>query len=330
MSSGSDMEEFLPGKVRDVIVMGRANVDMYVANPKDSLGESALFEKSVGGSAANIAVGLSRLGRRVDFLGKLSADPFGQFVENFLSENGIGTAFVSKDESGTLTSLAFAERKPVDSQVLFYRNGASDLFIDVDDVPVEELGRTPVLVTTGTGLSASPSREATLYAMETALSAGCTTVLDLDWRASAWGSVKTAGLIYRRAAALSSIIIGTEDEFSVLLDSVPGAEELSEKELATHFLKGHTALVVVKRGAQGSSAYTADSESHAGIFPVEVQKNYGAGDAFAAGFIHGLLSGKTPEEAMRQGSAAAAIVVSGDGCASSAPTAAELSTFMES
>ena len=87
--------EFLEKTPRDVLVMGRANVDMYVA------------------------VGLARLGRRVDFLGLVSDDSFGRYVESFLKSNGIGTRFLGRDDSGSLTSLAFAERQKVDSRVLF-------------------------------------------------------------------------------------------------------------------------------------------------------------------------------------------------------------------
>ena len=81
---------------RDVLVMGRANVDMYVSNPDDSLEHSASFEKSVGGCAANIAAGLARLGCRVDLLGRVSDDPFGRYVQSFLESLGVGTALLHR------------------------------------------------------------------------------------------------------------------------------------------------------------------------------------------------------------------------------------------
>ena len=323
--------EYLKNSSRDVMVMGRANVDMYVANPGESLETSEFFEKSVGGSAANIAVGLARLGRKVDFLGLVSEDQFGRYVEHFLKDNGIGTEFLNRDDSGSLTSLAFAERQEVDSQVLFYRNGTSDLKIDVADIPVHEFLNTAVLVVTGTGLSASPSREATLYAMETAAAAGTKVVLDLDWRVSAWDSVRTAGLVYRMAAEKSDIILGTRDEFEILLNSMPSPDVMSDRDMADYFLSGQPELVIVKRGSNGSNAYAkGDATWKAGIYPVDVKKNYGAGDAFASALIHGLLTGIEPDEAMRWGAGAAGIVVSDTACAASSPTMSELVTFIES
>lgn len=321
--------KFLNNTGRDVMVMGRANVDMYVADPNDSLEQSVMFEKSVGGSAANIAVGLSRLGRTVDFLGLVSNDPFGRYVEQFLEDNGIGTKFLRCDDSGSLTSLAFAERRKVDSNVLFYRNHASDLMVEIDDIPVSELQNTAVLVTTGTGLSASPGREATLFAMETAISGGTKVVLDLDWRVSAWDSERTAGLVYRMAAEKTDIIIGTREEFEVLLNLAAAPETLSDLEIAERLLDGRPELVVIKRGPEGSAAYAADGSTwKTGIYPVDVKKNYGAGDAFAAALTHGLLNGKEPDEAMRWGAGAAGIVVSNNACAASAPTMDELQAFI--
>ncbi|MCG8478258.1 MAG: 5-dehydro-2-deoxygluconokinase [Spirochaetales bacterium] len=323
--------EFIQQPARDVMVMGRANVDLYVADPADSLENSLRFEKSVGGSAANIAVGLAKLGRSVDFLSKVSDDQFGDFVSSFLERHGVGTEFLDKDRSGSLTSLAFAERKKVDSRVLFYRNGASDLMIRIEDIPVDEFARTAVLVCTGTGLSASPSREATLFAMEAAAAAGTKVVFDLDWRASAWESVATAGLIYRIAAERSHIIVGTREEMAVLSGSAPGGDDTSDAEAAGRLLGGMTELVIIKRGVEGSTAYSADGASwSAGVFPVEVRKNYGAGDAFAAALLHGLLQGLTPDAAMTWGAGAAGIVVADTACAESAPTFDELQRFVAS
>ncbi len=322
-----------------VWVLGRANVDFYVHNPEDSLQDSGMFEKSVGGSAANIAVGLAKLGRSVELLSKVSDDSFGHFVLSFLKQANVGTRFVRKDASGSLTSLAFAERRKENSRVLFYRNRASDLMISLPDVPISEIEQGSVLVVTGTGLSASPSREATLFAMEAAGNAGTKVVFDLDWRASAWSSMEEAGLVFRMAAALSHIIIGTREEMDVLIapGSGTGAKTgritdsaaVSDKYIAERFLGNTTEMIVIKNGIKGSAAYGPGGNFWtAGIFPVEVKKNYGAGDAFAAAFLHGLLDSRAPDEAMRWGAAAAAIVVSGSGCAASSPSGLELQKFL--
>ena len=106
---------------------------------------------------------------------------------------------------------------------------------------------------------------------------------------------------------------------------------MSDRELAERFLFGRPQLIVVKRGPKGSTAFAPGGKSWtAGIYPVDVKKNYGAGDAFAAAFIHGLLDGKEPDEAMRLGAGAAGLVVSNTACAASAPRMPEIAAFMAS
>ncbi|MCG8454572.1 MAG: 5-dehydro-2-deoxygluconokinase [Spirochaetales bacterium] len=319
------------GRDRDVFVMGRANVDMYVTDPADSLETAVLFEKSVGGSAANIAVGLSRLGRQVSMISRVSADPFGEFVRHFLNEAGVDCQHVDADDSGARTSLAFAERRVEESQVLFYRNNAADLRIQPQDLPEKEWAKTSLLVVTGTGLSASPSREATLSALESARGEGCRTVLDLDWREAAWNNPSEAPFFYNQALSQSDVVIGTVEEFSVLDQNIDWIGEGREAPAGVQkILQGGTSLVVVKRGKLGSAAYTDDGNVYrAGIYPVSVAKNYGAGDAFAAAFLHGLLQGDDAGVAMDLGAAAAAIVVSSVGCASSAPNLTTLEDFRQ-
>ncbi len=325
------MIKLRPSASIDAIVLGRANVDMYASQVDESLMNSRTFEKSVGGSAANIAVGMARLGRRIEFLGMVSDDQFGQYVERFLQENGIGTQYLYRDTGGSRTSLAFAERRKVDSHVLFYRNQASDLMIDIEHIPVEAFARAVLLIVTGTGLSASPSREATLYAMEYAEAQGIKVVLDLDWRASAWKTAELAGLFYRLAAAKAHIIIGTHEEYKVLLNSRNAGRDMADQDIATQLLSGQTELVVVKNGDRGSTSFARDGISwRVGIFPVEVQKNYGAGDAFAAAMLHGLLEGQTVMESMRWGAGAAALVVGSTACAAAAPNEKELLQFIRS
>ena len=238
------------GRERDVFVMGRANVDMYVTDPADSLESAVLFEKSVGGSAANIAVGLSRLGRQVGMISRVSADPFGDFVRQFLMEAGVDCQHVADDDSGARTSLAFAERRVEESQVLFYRNNAADLLIQPNDLPFHEWAKTSLLVVTGTGLSASPSRESTLTALESARGEGCRTVLDLDWREAAWQSPLEAPFFYTQAISQSDVVIGTVEEFSVLDQNTDWIGDGSEApEGVQKLLQGGVSLVVVKRAS---------------------------------------------------------------------------------
>ena len=87
-------------------------------------------------------------------------------------------------------------------------------------------------------------------------------------------------------------------------------------------------LVVYKQGAAGSVTLTPDYQFETGIFAVSALKPTGAGDGFMGGLLAGLARGATLDAAVRRGSATAAIIVSGIGCAPASPDTATLETFM--
>ena len=73
----------------DLILLGRIAIDFNPLDYYKTLAESGTFRKYVGGSPANIAVGLSRLGKKCGFLARISHDRFGEFVVNFLRRRGL-------------------------------------------------------------------------------------------------------------------------------------------------------------------------------------------------------------------------------------------------
>ncbi|MEG0767161.1 MAG: PfkB family carbohydrate kinase, partial [Clostridia bacterium] len=72
----------------DIILLGRVAIDFNPLDYFKTLEESTTFQKYLGGSPANIAVGMARLGRKVGFIGKISDDRFGDFVEHFFQAEG--------------------------------------------------------------------------------------------------------------------------------------------------------------------------------------------------------------------------------------------------
>ena len=320
----------------DVIALGRANVDLYTSEMGVSLFKADHYERFVGGTPANIATSLARLGIRTGFVGKVSRDQFGAYVRHYLEQVGVDVTGLVIDDglSGLRTSLAFAERRPHDCDVMFYRDGAADLALAPEEVDESYIGSAAVLVVTGSSLSCSPSREAVLVALEYAKRQGTTVCFDLDYRSPVWRSSLDSGIYYRTVAAKSAVIIGTREEFDILEQGLP-LEPLEsaarDRRTAELFLGGdtRTRLIVIKHGPAGSTAFTSEGEEiHGGIYPVNVKKPYGAGDAFAGGLLYALLQGLSVAEALDTAAAAASIVISGDSCSESSPTVEELKSFM--
>ncbi len=314
----------------DVICMGRANVDLYPTEAGVKLAQANTFVRHVGGSPANIAVGLSRLGAKINFIGAVSKDPFGAYVKTYLEDQGIDTTSIQVDDQGSRTSLAFAEVIPDQSDVLFYRNNASDLLLNAAHLNEDVFAASKSLLITGSSLSASPSREAILHAIDLAHRNRSVVFFDLDYRPSAWQDLQNAALYYNLVAEKADVVIGTREEFQVM-NHIPDKNYLAS-DLSTiieRFLRKQTQLVVLKEGEQGAMAFTNTGDRvQQPAFMVKAIKPYGAGDAFAASLIYDTLNHQSLERAMRNAAAAAALVVTRIGCAEAMPTRNEIDSFI--
>lgn len=87
-------------KPLDVIPIGRVAIDFNPTDMNKPLSESSNFNKYVGGSPANIAVGLARLGAKCGFIAKVSDDQFGDYVENYFKKDGIDVSHISRCKNG--------------------------------------------------------------------------------------------------------------------------------------------------------------------------------------------------------------------------------------
>ncbi len=308
-------------KALDVVCLGRAGMDLYARERNTDFAAVTGFDKHVGGSPANIAVGLARLGARAGIVTKLSEDVVGRYVHGYLEAEGVDVRGVAFDAGGTRTSLALTEMRPDGCAVVIYRNDAADLALAPRDIDEALVADAHLLVVSGTALSREPSRSAALKAMR----AAPRVVLDLDYRAYTWPSVAEAGRVCTEAASLAWMLVGNREEFAVL----GHPERAQGVTVAARCLSGATRVVAIKAGGEGADLYLADGTHHAQpIDAVDVVKPFGAGDAWLAAFLAAALDGADLPSCARRGAAAAAIVVAGDACSSSSPTRDELDAFV--
>lgn len=101
--------EFDEKRKFDIVPVGRVAIDFNPTDIHKPLSESRNFNKYLGGSPANIAVGLARLGKKVGFIGKVSDDRFGEFVVNYFKKEGIDVSEISKAKNGESLGLTFTE-----------------------------------------------------------------------------------------------------------------------------------------------------------------------------------------------------------------------------
>jgi 5-dehydro-2-deoxygluconokinase len=306
----------------DVLTMGRIGVDIYPLQVGVRLEDVTTFGKYLGGTATNVAVAAARLGRSAAVISRTGHDPFGRFVHRALRGYGVDDRFVT-DVPALPTPVTFCEIFPPDDfPIYFYRYPkAPDLEIRPDELDYDAIRRAGVFWVTATGLSAEPSRSATLAALEARGRAGVT-VLDLDYRPSFWPGRPDARRAVRPALGHVTVAVGNIDECDMAVS------ERDPRRAARALLTRGASLAVVKQGPLGVLAMDASGEVETPPVPVEVVNGLGAGDAFGGALCHGLLAGWDTAAVMRFANAAGAIVASRIACSDAMPTADEVETLI--
>ncbi|MBC8569679.1 5-dehydro-2-deoxygluconokinase [Zongyangia hominis] len=321
--------EFDQSRPLDVIPIGRATVDLNPVDYNRSLEESTTFKKYVGGSPANIAVGLARLGKKVGFIGMVSDDRFGDYVTHYFANEGIDTSGICRAKHGEKMGLTFTEiLSPTQSSILMYRNQAADLMLTTDDVSEDYIASAKAVVISGTALSQSPSREAVLKALEYAKKNKTVVIFDIDYRPYNWKSNDEMAIYYSLVGRQSDLILGSREEFDLMEGLI--ARGSSDQETAARWIGYGNRIVIIKHGKEGSTAYTCDGQSFAiKPFPVKSLKGFGGGDGYASAFIYSILEGKPVIEALEFGSASAAMLIASHACSADMPSVEAIEAFIK-
>lgn len=322
--------EFDQSKKRDIVLIGRATIDFNPNELNRTLDKVETFSMYLGGSPANLAVGINKLGNKVGFIGCVSDDQFGDFIINYFNERGIDTTQMTRAKNGEKLGLTFTEiSSPTDSQILMYRNQAADLMITPQDVSEEYIADSKILLISGTALAASPSREACLLALRYAKKHGVKVIFDVDYREYTWKSKEDISIYYSIVASQSDIVIGSREEID-LTEGLPEDSGIADHELAEKYIASGSKIVIIKHGKKGSIGYTADQHAYkVESYHIKLLKSFGGGDAYGSAFIHGLLHGWEVPKALQYGTAHAAMVVASHSCSNAMQTVAQIDAFME-
>ncbi|MFF0160560.1 sugar kinase [Streptomyces sp. NPDC005263] len=281
---------------------------------------------SVAGAESNVAIGLARLGHRVRWAGRVGADELGALVLRTLRAEGVDTDHAVTDDAGRPTGLLLTEpRLGTLTRVSYYRAGSAGSALSPADVLPALASGTRVLHLTGItpALSASAA-ESVLAAAATAREAGVTVCLDVNYRSRLW-TTDCARTALRPLLDHTDLLIASEDELPLVLER-SGADEA---EAVRGIVAAGVAEVVVKRGARGATAFTADGASDRAARQVDAVDLVGAGDAFVAGYLSGLLDGADIPARLHRAVTTAAFAVATRGDWEGLPTRDELGLFDE-
>ena len=315
--------------VLDIIPVGRVAIDFNPTDYNRPLAESSNFNKYLGGSPANIAVGMARLDSKSGFLAKVSDDQFGDFVTDYFKNEGIDCSHITRCKNGEKLGLTFTEMlSPTQSSILMYREGVADLMLHPDDVDEAYIASSRCLLISGTSLCTSPTREAALKALTYAIKNNITVIFDADYRAYTWKNDDEIALYTALVGEKADVILGSREEFDRMerLLGTDGTDACSRE----YWLSRGASLIVIKHGKDGSRAFS-DLEGDYDVkpFPVKALKGFGGGDGYASALLCGLMTGKSLRDALEMGTASAAMLVASHACSRDMPGEAALFRFIQ-
>ncbi len=319
----------------DIIFIGRITIDFNPAYANDikeefkPLKNVHYFEKFVGGSPANTAIGVTKHGLKAGFISKVSDDQFGDFVIDYFNENHVDTTHITRCTAGEKLGLTFTEMLSSDeSRILMYRNCAADLQLGVEDISEAYIKSAKALFVSGTALAESPSREAVLKAVLFAKKVQTTIIFDIDYRSYNWKNDDETSIYYSMVAKEADIIIGSREEFDLTEKLICGKK--NDLQSAAYWQAHNAKILVIKHGRQGSSAYVRGGE-HYKIkpFPVNARKSFGGGDGYNAGFLYGLFQGWNMMDCLEFGSAEASMMVRSNNCSDDLPDYEGVKNFIK-
>lgn len=307
----------------EVIAVGEPLVALLAVGSAP-LADVESFSRHVAGAEANVAVGLARLGRRALFVGRVGDDGFGRTIARRLRGEGVDVSGVVVDPERR-TGLLVRERRALGpSEVIYYRQGSAGSALgppDVDAVAAAFAGARWLHLTGITPALSDGAHGAVLRAIELARGNDVRISFDVNLRRRLWSDEEAAERLHPIAVG-ADVVFGDADELAVVAGVAPSADGL---EAARSLQAAGSRSVIVKRGAAGATLVGQGMPVDAAAVAVaRVVDPVGAGDAFCAGYLAGLLEGLDAATALRWGNACAAAALSAEGDLIGLPTRLEL------
>ena len=288
----------------DVLGLGEAMALFEV--DEGGIGPGGSCRLRLAGAELNLLIGVARQGHRAGFATAVGADPFGDLARRTLQEQGIATHAVDVDPTRRTGMFVKEVTRDERRRVHYYRDGsAASAYAVAPALLLDRLApRVVVLSGLTLGLGLPDGIGATAVALlREAAARGVTTVFDANLRPGIWdGDVAVAGFA-ELLECLDVVLAGREEMAELVAGTDPVAAAV---ELCASGVRG----VVIKDGARGAIAVEGGEVVEVPALPVEhVVDPVGAGDAFAAGVVSGVLRGEELATAARLGAVLGAEVV---------------------
>ncbi|MBH0110099.1 sugar kinase [Salinibacterium sp. NG22] len=280
----------------EIITIGETMV-LIAPTVAEPIETAELFHLETGGAESNVAVHLSALGHHAAWASHLGTDAFGRRVERQLRERGVDTSLV-KFTPDAPTGFYF---KDPGNGVTYYRAGSAASTMTPDDLATVPFEQAAITHISGITPSLSASCTALIEAvLDRATLSDSVVSFDVNYRAALW-PVEEAGPTLLALARRADIVLVGLDEAEVLWGTTTPEE--------VRALLDAPGILVIKDGDVGATEFSAEGSVFVPAHKVDVVEAVGAGDAFAAGYLSGYLTGLSPEQRLSLGHDRAALVL---------------------
>jgi 2-dehydro-3-deoxygluconokinase len=306
-------------KNHDVLTFGETMVLLAPGSERDRLESASFFHATIGGAESNCAVGLARLGHSVCWVSRLGDDPFGLRILKSLRGEGVDVSRVQLSANEP-TGIMFKEPGPGNtSRIFYYRRNSAAASLQAE--AFESLRPKFLFVTGITPALSDSNRRLTFEVVDQFKAAGAKVVFDPNMRFRLWNADQ-ARTVFIDLAKRCDVFTPSFIEAEILTG--PG----DHNAMLDRLRNLGPSQVVLKAGDKGAWYLNGDERGFCPSFPVTEIDPVGAGDAFCAGLISGLLDGRSLAEAVTRGAALGALCVSTFGDYQGLPDRSTLEAFI--
>lgn len=286
----------------DLLAFGEGLLRLQPEIEGGRIEDAARFCAHPGGAELNTCHAVASLGLSAAWFSVVPDGPLGRRVVRHARAAGVDTSLV-KSRPGRLGSYWVEYgREPRTIEVLYDRKDSSVCHVQREDVPWDALRTARCFLVTGITPALSPAACAVSLEMaEVARAAGVVVATDLNYRARLWPAAEAAPVL-ERLARLAQVVITTEDDLRTLF-GMGGEPEALARDARARF---GCRVLALTRGGEGAVSLDGDAVNRCPVFPGTRLDRIGAGDAFTAGFLFALLTGRDAQ-ALELGLALAAL-----------------------